>query len=218
MAIKGIVFDMDGVMFDTERQWVEAWPVAGKALGLPIDEALAMRMIGLSTALCRELYSEYMNIADFDRAYGFALAHVRKQIVQDGVPIKPGLFQLLDYLHNMQLPIIVATSTTGESAKRTLGEAYVLERFKAVISGDMFARSKPAPDIYLKACEVLGFEPEECVAIEDSFVGVRSAAAAGLRTIMVPDMMQPTAEIRELTFRVMNDLFEVKALLESGDI
>ena len=127
-----------------------------------------------------------------------------------GCPIKTGLFEILDYLKSKDIKIALATSTTAKSATEILTRAKVIDYFDRLICGDMVAKSKPDPEIFVTAVKELGENPKDCIALEDSINGIKSAYGAGLKPIMVPDLIEPTEEIRPMLFALCKDLTEVK--------
>ena len=131
------------------------------------------------------------------------------------MPLKPGIKELLVYLKENGYKVGVASSTREAVVSRQLVDAGLREYFDNLTCGDMLERSKPEPDIYLMACEKLGVKPEEAIAIEDSYNGIRSAYRAGVFPIMVPDLMHPDEEMRELAGQIFESLFDVKKWLET---
>ena len=131
------------------------------------------------------------------------------------LPTKTGVKELLQYLKASCVKVALASSTRSAVVRQELTDAGLIEYFEVVIGGDMVSRSKPQPDIFLKACEKLGVEPEEAFAIEDSYNGIRAAAAGNLRPLMVPDMMPPTEEMEELAEVILDTLLDVKDYLEN---
>jgi HAD superfamily hydrolase (TIGR01509 family) len=130
-----------------------------------------------------------------------------------GVALKAGVVEILDYLAEAGLPCAIATSSGMAAVQRNLGPGNLVDRFSALITKEVHSRSKPHPEPYLKAAEALGVAPSDCLALEDSHNGVRSASSAGMMTIMVPDMLDPTEEMHSLCVRIARDLHEVRELL-----
>ena len=129
---------------------------------------------------------------------------------REGLPLKSGARELLSALNGSGTPLALASSTRTETVRRELRDAGLLDFFDVVIGGDQVTRSKPHPEIFLRAAAELGTAPEECCVIEDSFNGIRAAAAAGMHPLMVPDMLQPDEEILALAERVFPSLHEVR--------
>ncbi|SHI08060.1 haloacid dehalogenase superfamily, subfamily IA, variant 3 with third motif having DD or ED [Sporobacter termitidis DSM 10068] len=212
-----VIFDMDGVLFDSERLYARAWRQLGAALGLQdIDNAIKYCVGRNGGDIRAYLLSKYGE--DF-QAEQFAL-DLRKAFLDivraEGLPLKPGVVALLDWLRGRGCRLALATSSGKNSAAGNLEGAGLTKYFSAVVTGDMLVHGKPAPDIYLLACEKLGTPPQSCYAVEDSPNGVRSAHAAGLRTILVPDMVEITEEIEKLAYKKFDSLIEVKAYFEKN--
>lgn len=212
--IDAVIFDMDGLMFDTERLCIRAWDAAGVELGLgPLGHMNALTL-GQSRDATRQVFLERFGPGfDYDNFRQVAAKHRSAIIAAEGFPEKPGLRLLLDGLETRCIRKAVCTSSTRQTAWRNLALSGLAGRFCGVSAGDMVARAKPAPGLYLHACRQLGLPPRRCLALEDSPNGVRAAAAAGLSVIMVPDLVQPDAEIRGLTRQVLPHLAAVLPLV-----
>lgn len=209
-TMKAVVFDMDGVLFDTERLCMESWIAVAEKEGLPDMEIIFPRCIGLNANDSRQVVLDAYG-QDFDVA-GFrelASAWFWDYIKKNGLPVKPGVRELLKWLKQEGRIVGLASSTRRSSVISHLEQAELTEYFQAVITGDMVEHSKPLPDIYLLACRELGVEPGEAYAIEDSPNGIRSAYAAGMHPIMVPDMIAPDEEMEQKSDRIFRDLAEV---------
>ena len=213
--MEAVIFDMDGVLFDTERLSISCWLETAERMGLGDIREGAYGCIGLnrtdSRIFIRQLYGDAFPYDEF-RANNSAL--FQKKIERDGLPVKKGAREILSWLKETGVKTAVASSTNTQTVTGHMERAGFLPYFQEIIGGDMVEHSKPRPDIYLMACRRLGVEPEKASAIEDSPNGIRSAHAAGMLPIMVPDMVEPTAEIEALLFRKCGDLFEVKEFLE----
>lgn len=214
--IKGIVFDMDGLMFDTERLAAKAWVFAGERLGLNITETMAIKTLGLNAedtnrVICKEVGEAFDVCAARKIRADYVTAHVE----HNGIPVKPGLFELLDYLCSNHYKITVATSSNSEAARYNFKKAGIAEYFDQIVCGDMIERGKPEPDIYLKAREIIGVDARDCLALEDSPMGILSAYRAGLNPVMIPDILQPDEEIKSLLYAKLPTLLDVIGLLSS---
>lgn len=213
--MEAVIFDMDGVLFDTERLSISCWLETAERMGLGDIREGAYGCIGLnrtdSRIFIRQLYGDAFPYDEF-RANNSAL--FQKKIERDGLPVKKGAREILSWLKETGVKTAVASSTNTQTVTGHMERAGFLPYFQEIIGGDMVEHSKPRPDIYLMACRRLGVEPEKAAAIEDSPNGIKSAHAAGMLPIMVPDMVEPTAEIEALLFRKCGDLFEVKEFLE----
>lgn len=205
--MKAVVFDMDGVLFDTEKVGFDAWDYACLRLGIKPARKLACKTLGMNAAAVDCVLKEYYG-GDFD-VDNFRL--LCREFTDDyfskhGVPEKPYLKEALATLRNGGLKIALASSTGRNGVMRNLESAGITDYFSAVISGDMAEKSKPAPDIYLKAAESLGIPPHLCFAAEDSKNGILSACKAGMKVIMIPDLWPGDAETDSLLFAKCDDL------------
>lgn len=211
---KAVVFDMDGVIFDSERAILSCWEELAEKQGISHIREAMYECLGVNEEKTRTLmlqrYGENFPYETFRRE---ASVMFHERYDNGRLPMKKGVRELLSFLKAEKKKIALASSTKRESVLRELEEAGVLSYFDAVICGDMVERSKPAPDIYCKACEALGIRPEEAYAVEDSYNGVRSAHSAGLHTIMVPDLAGPTEEMEELTEIILPDLTAIVIFL-----
>ena len=208
--MKAIVFDMDGVLFDTEMVCLEGWVAVAEKNHLPNMREVFPKCIGLNNndcqAVLQEAYGEKFDYVEFRRQ---ASEEFWGYIERKGLPEKPGVHELLEWLAASDYRVALASSTKRTSVENCLKRAGIYEYFEVIISGDMVEHSKPEPDIYLLACEKLGVAPGEAYAIEDSFNGIRSAYAAGMRPLMVPDMLAPDEEMREKSVEIFVNLDEV---------
>ena len=194
---KAVIFDMDGTLFDTERIYRSSW----LETGVPVE--LYQRFIGRSA----ESISGMLKDAGFDPEETVARkkALVVKKL-EKGIPVKPGAAEAVDGLHRAGIITAIATSTAMETAVSYLERTGFAGRFDRVISGNRLPNGKPAPDIFLMTAKELGVSPEHCVVVEDSENGVRAGHAAGMLTLMVPDMVPPDEELRSLCGGVLDSL------------
>ena len=208
-----VVFDMDGTLLDTELVFKEiVWDVT-RTLGFEMTHEVHGRMVGSSheatSRLLTEAYGATFPYEIFD-AECRRLMHGR---MADAVPVKPGVRELLGELKARRIPLAVATSSRSPHALTHLGTAGLLDVFQAIVTRDDVVHPKPHPEPYLTAARHLGVHALDCLAIEDSMSGVASASAAGMQTIMVPDLVQPTAEARAACVAVMASLHQLRAAL-----
>jgi HAD superfamily hydrolase (TIGR01509 family) len=211
MLTKGVIFDMDGLMFDTERLTFEIWNEFLTKQGYEYSFDYYRQTIGKRTVEVKKFYANhYGSDFDYDSLKPTAMKMFWKYIEDKGVPIKKGLVELLEFLKSKQIKIALATSTTSESAKKLLEKADVLKYFDELICGDMVINGKPDPEVFLKASSALGLKVEECIGLEDSINGIKSLHNAKMRAIMVPDLVEPTEEIKPMLYALCKDLTEVK--------
>jgi HAD superfamily hydrolase (TIGR01509 family) len=213
---QAVVFDMDGLLFDTEAIYREAMIATALRLGFEMPDQVFLAMVGLPAEASRALLiNHYGNDFDVETFWVESASDFHK-LSAGRQFLKTGVAELLGRLDLAGLKRAIATSSRHLDVQRNLSAHDLQTRFHAVVAHGDYARGKPHPDPYLKAAEKLGMAPEHCLALEDSFNGVRSAAAAGMMTIMVPDLILPTDEIRKLCFRVARDLHEVRELLDAA--
>jgi HAD superfamily hydrolase (TIGR01509 family) len=216
-TIRAVVADMDGTLLDTELLAKTTWRDAAKALGFNLTEEVFLTLLGINIRdtniiLAKELGSRF----DPDTFYAECGRQTKLYVEVHGTPIKPGVRELLDWCKARGWPRAVATSSNREDAEYHLSHAGLRPYFDVLISGDIVTKGKPDPEIFLKAAEVLRVEPGRCLALEDSANGVRSARAAGMTTFMVPDLVPPTEEIRQLADKIFPSLFDVRDYLRAA--
>lgn len=210
---QAVVFDMDGLMFDTEKLCLEKWLEVSAEYKVESSGDFFKRFIGRRSSDSVSLLTETYGTDFPGELFLQKVSELMKEhVALLGAPHKPGLIELLDWLESRHVPKAVATSTRLDGAKKSLRD--LLPRFQAVVTGEQVIHGKPAPDIFLAAADRLGVPAERCLALEDSEHGVRSAAAAGMTVIMVPDLIEPTGEIRTLVQGVCGSLHEVLELLK----
>ena len=209
-AVHAVIFDMDGVIFDSERLYVECCSEAAEKLGMADIVETCYRCIGVTTAVTHQIFIDtYGDEALVDRFREASVALFREKYAAGLLAVKPGVRELLEYLKGQGLDMAVASSTRTNIVENELADAGLLPFFDRVVGGDQVSRSKPHPDIFLRAAGALGEKPERCLVIEDSFNGVRAGRAAGMQVIMVPDLLQPDEEMRSLADAVEPSLLHV---------
>jgi len=211
------IFDMDGTMFDTERLSNMGWKQAIAHQIQDISDELFDKtfhsMLGTNNANCRRIAGELLPGFDFDKGNAACCAFMDEYMEINGVPIKPGLFELLDKLDELGIKKCVATSTDRKRATHKLKMANVAHRFEVIVGGDEVKVSKPDPEIFLKAANACGIAPENCIVLEDSAAGAMGGYHAGMRVIVIPDILQPSEETRKMASIVCKDLHEVALLI-----
>ncbi len=207
-----VIFDMDGLMIDSERVSIACWSQAAQELGLPIEDGFWLRLVGLGDRDCERLLLQHIEAGQV--AALFARCHdLYEARTHAGLPLRPGLLELLQLLREHDIPRAVATSTRQPRASRKLAASGLLAFFDVVVTSSDVAYPKPAPDIYLLAARKLGKEPARCLALEDSPAGIRAAVGAGMTAIQVPDLVHPDEDLRALGHRIVGSLVDAHALL-----
>lgn len=213
---KGVIFDMDGLLFDTETIYCEASLNLAPKYGLTgYDKAVYMRYVGISDEELQQAY--YRDFSDVPKKMidGFmdeTHQEVKKMFLAGRAALKPGVVEILRYFKQENIPCVVASSNLRMFIDILLENAKIRSFFVGIISAEDVVRAKPDPEIVEKAVEMLGITASECLMLEDSYNGVRASYEAGVDVIMVPDLLQPIPEISEKTLMVKSDLSEVKQL------
>ena len=217
--IEGVIFDMDGLMFDTEPLWTDAWYVVLPEFGFPeVPPALPDAMRGSSGEVSYRIMRSFLGEdADAPAIWARMKEEVHEMLTR-GVVKKPGLDDLLAFLGEHDLPMAVASSSPHDIIEMDLANGKVRDYFTYIVSGEDVDRPKPDPQVFLVSAERMGTNPARTLVLEDSLNGVRAGAAGGFVTVMVPDMIAPTDEIRALYTRECKDLFEVRDLLAAGEL
>ena len=214
MKFNAVVFDMDGVMFDTESVCMKAWDTVGEEMGIGKAGYMVYKTLGMTAESAIKVLQNEFGV-DFDerlfKQKGREFSY--KYFDEFGVPEKPFLHETLNYLKNKGYKLAVASSTSSDSVFHHLNEKNITAYFDKVICGDMIKNSKPAPDIYLKACEELGENPANCIAIEDSKNGILSAKNADMNVIMIPDLWHGDDDTDKLLFAKLKSLGEINTIL-----
>lgn len=212
-GLKAVIFDMDGVILDSERALMDEWEEVARERGLADILEVYVRVCGTTRKTTEEIMKEaYGQDFPFDELDRHVYA-MRDKKYANGLPLKSGIRELLTALKEAGIPTALATSTHGKRARAQLEAVGLLPFFQVVVTGEMVTHSKPDPEIFLKAMELLGVSPESAVVIEDSFNGVRAGRRSGAEVLMVPDLKQPTEEIRENYDHLFPSLHEVREYL-----
>jgi HAD superfamily hydrolase (TIGR01509 family) len=215
MQVAAVIFDMDGLMVDTEPVYQAAWQQAAAELGYDLDDELYATLVGRPTLACEAIILERFGA-------GFPLKRFRErwpelwrsEVDRNGVQTKPGLEEILTFVESHRLPVAIATSSETEYVQVTLRRAGLTNRFAAMVTGDEISRGKPEPDIYLEAARKLGVPASRCVALEDSEAGIRAVQAAGMTGLLVPHWPASSAAV-QAAYRVVDTLHEARVVLAS---
>ena len=212
--IKGVLSDMDGVILDSEKLYVRFWCEAAQFYGFPMqkEHALSIRSMARKFAVER-LQGYFGDSFDYDAVRNKRIELMDAYVSEHGIEAKPGAKKLLRYLKDNGYRVALATATAADKASEYLERVGLLGYFDAVVSARMVKNGKPKPDIYLYAAQTLGFEPQDCVALEDSVNGVKAANAAGCKTVLVPDLDDPREELKPLLYDVADGLWDVVRIL-----
>jgi HAD superfamily hydrolase (TIGR01509 family) len=217
--VDAVIFDMDGLMFDSEPIWTDAWKLSFDRRGIELQPGMVESFYGASrNRVLAEVSRRYNQDPN---AIGAAEDHyviAKQQLLNEGAPMKKGLLELLAFLRSHRVPSAVATSSARPIANAMLLHAGVEHEFDAIVTGDDGLPSKPAPDIFLAAAKLLGTEPSRSVVLEDSENGIMATAAGGFVSVVVPDIVPPSDWVRSLSDYCCENLLEVRDLLEHGKL
>jgi beta-phosphoglucomutase family hydrolase len=212
--MRAVIFDMDGLMLDTESLAREAWFQTMREFGYPLTDDIYLQVLGTTGARTRRIFQEaFGDDIPVEAMYARKQALLEQAIEAGQVVVKPGLLTLLDQLDAWRTPKAVGSSTANALVLKKLGAVGLAERFDVIVGGDEVANGKPAPDIFLEAARRLAVAPDGCVVLEDSDNGVRAAHAAGMRAIMVPDLKPPANDVIPLANRVVPTLADAAVVL-----
>ncbi|MBC2607455.1 HAD family hydrolase [Pelagicoccus albus] len=213
--IAAVVWDMDGLIFDTERLSFEAWKIGANAIGVEIDLPLFQTLIGMnSPTIVRKLteyFGEAVDVEELRRGAGLAY----DDLIAQGPPLKTGAKECIQMVASLRVPQALATSSSYKYASRKLESHGLLELFNETVTGDQVTHGKPHPEPYLTAAQKLGIPPSSCIAFEDSVNGIHSAKTAGMTTALVPDMCPHGPESLARVDHTFDTLLEAKPFLES---
>lgn len=217
MKIKGVISDMDGVILDTEKLYVRFWCEAANFYGYPMQKHHALSIRSMARVFAKEKLKGYFG-EDFDyhAVHSKRIELMDKYIEENGIEAKQGAEKLLSYLRKNGYRVALATATAPDRTKCYLERLGLYEYFDKIVCASMVSRGKPEPDIYLYAAEKLGLAPQECLALEDSQNGIKSASSAGCKTVMVPDLDEPAKEIVPLLYDVADNLCDVIRIIEKA--
>lgn len=216
MIIEAIVFDMDGLIFNSERVVQRSWEAVGNELGISklgdhIYNTLGFNVVRRAKYF-QHAFGEAFPMEEFQNRTRVKFQEI---VSREGLEMKPGVVELMQYGKEKGLKMAVATSSRREYSTRLLSDAGLMQYLDGCVFGDSVKHAKPDPEIYLKACEMIGADPKKSLALEDSPAGIQSSHAAGMTPIMIPDLVQPGEEILPLVYCKMETLLEVIPFLEA---
>ena len=213
--IKLIIFDMDGLMFDTERLAFRHWKEAGKKFNYKIDDEVFKKTIGLNVVKTEEIYRKYYGARfPFEKIKNEKINMTENHILSKGLPLKEGLYELLEYIKEKQLKIALATSTNRNKTEILLNLSNTKKYFDIITCSNEIINGKPDPEIFLKTSQKINCRSKNCIVLEDSENGIIAAYRAGMLPIMIPDITEPKEEIEAILFKKFNNLKEVKDYFE----
>ena len=215
--IELVIFDMDGVMFDTEKISYRSWEKLGKKYNYNIDDDIFKKTVGLNIKSTRQVYKKHFGANfQFEKMRNEEVKMMKDCILSEGVPVKDGVYELLSCIKNRNLKIALATSALKERAELLLNLSDTKKYFDVITCGDDIINRKPDPEIFLKTAQKLSCEPENCVVLEDSENGIAAAYRAGMLPILILDFIRPGKEIEAMLFKKFDDLKEVKEYFEDN--
>lgn len=214
--IKAIIFDMDGLMIDSERMTFECYQERLKDMNLTMDEEFYKTLLGKPIkGIYQRFYDVYGNDFPIENVIQDVHQLMAERFETEGVPVKKGLVELLHYLKDNNYKTIVATSSNRDRVDKILAQAKITEFFDDSICGDEVTKGKPNPEVFLKSCQKLGVNVDEAIVLEDSEAGIQASYDANIKVICIPDMKYPEKQYEEKTFKILKDLTEVTAYLKS---
>ena len=214
--IKAIIFDMDGLMIDSERVTFECYQERLKDMNLTMDEEFYKTLLGKPIkGIYQRFYDVYGNDFPIENVIQDVHQLMAERFETEGVPVKKGLVELLHYLKDNNYKTIVATSSNRDRVDKILAQAKITEFFDDSICGDEVTKGKPNPEVFLKSCQKLGVNVDEAIVLEDSEAGIQASYDANIKVICIPDKKYPEKQYEEKTFKILKDLTEVTAYLKS---
>lgn len=214
--LKAVIFDVDGTLLDTERIYMQAWKEAAAEQGYVMPDELLRKTRAVDAKVAAQIFEEEIGNGFSYQKTRPIRVRIAEEIIERESPIlKPGVLELLSFLREKGIRLSVASSTKTKTTKEHLQTNGIADWFEVIVGGDMITKGKPNPDIFLKAAELLGEAPENCIVVEDSPAGIRAGSAAGMKTVLVPDQAAITQEIIDLSDVQMKSLLEMPAYVET---
>ena len=214
---QGAIFDMDGLLFDTERMYRDSWKQSAQQFGLVHNPDFPRTVCGSSGAHMREIILQYYPQVDAKAFADDCILRVEREL-ETHVPEKTGVRDILQYFKQHGVRVAVASSSKRATVLHNLKQADIFSYFDAIVSGDQVTHGKPAPDIFLLAAQQIGCEPENCYVFEDGTNGIRAGAAAGCTTIMIPDLTPPNAQLEQLCAGIYPSLSDAMNAIAGNEI
>lgn len=213
MKFKAAIFDMDGVLFDTERLYQETWKELAMERNISLGDSFLMAISGTNGSFMKRTIEKYYQVSDGTEIMETCMVRMRQKL-EAHVPVKKGVYEILEYLHGIGMRIAVASSSSVMQIEANLRRSGIRDYFAEIVSGTEVEHGKPSPDIFLLAAKRLGFRSEECLVFEDSENGVKAGHQAGCFTIMIPDLIEPGEEMRALCSEIYPDFLKVREEIE----
>jgi HAD superfamily hydrolase (TIGR01509 family) len=209
--IQAFIFDMDGLLLDTEGVYKRSWTEAARRLGFDLTDEIYLMLIGITVADCeKQLVEVFGPRFPLDEFRKDARSRYEAIVETEGIPLKSGVREMLEWARQKNIPAAVATSTVSAEAQARLAKQGILKEFRFLIGGEMVSRGKPDPEIFLRAAEALGIDPSHCLVFEDAHSGVRAAKAANMQVLLIPDMLPSTPEIEQVATHVCESLVDAR--------
>lgn len=213
MKFKGAIFDMDGVLFDTERLYQETWREIASERGITLGDDFLMAISGTNGNCMKQVIQKYYHVSDGTAIMEECMERMKQKLTVH-VPVKKGVYEILEYFQKLGMRLTVASSSSAAQIEANLQKSGIRKYFSEIVSGAEVECGKPSPDIFLLAAKKIGCRPQECLVFEDSENGVKAGHLAGCFTIMIPDLMEPNEEIRALCSKVYPDFLKVREAME----
>lgn len=213
--LKGAIFDHDGLMFDTEKIWQKNWNLVAREMGITLPDEFKKEICGSNGQHTLDVIQKYYHVEDGREIRDRVIESVAHDEIENPIEMKEGLLDILEMFQKHGVKMAVASSSPKEMILMNLKRSHLEKYFEVVVSGKDVKHGKPAPDIFLLAAEKLGIDPKECYVFEDAYNGIQAGVSAGAQTIMVPDLLQPNNEIRNIVHAVCESLKEASYLVEN---